>query len=159
MVGHHNNQFATVTYTCMNKGLSDSKRNMNCQKTPQRRVTHQQINFFCVTPWQSNCQGWCRYPAGVLASVRSGAEIGLLSVRLSVFKGASLGDFLLAPVCPIEKVTLWEGFVYLIFGIWNRWRCCERQSFCRTGNRLTDPATLSQQVLNCDQIDDLCHKI
>ena len=42
------------------------------------------------------------------ATVRSGAEIGLLSLRLSVYQGASLGDFLLAPVCPIEKVTLWE---------------------------------------------------
>ena len=40
--------------------------------------------------------------------VRSGAEIGLLSLRLSVSQGASLGDFLLAPACPIEKVTLWE---------------------------------------------------
>ena len=36
--------------------------------------------------------------------VRSGAEIGLLSPRLSVSQGASLGDFLLAPACPIEKV-------------------------------------------------------
>jgi len=42
---------------------------------------------------------------------RSGAEIGLLSLRLSVSQGASLGDFLLAPVSPIEKVTLWEGFL------------------------------------------------
>jgi len=42
------------------------------------------------------------------ATVRSGAEIGLLSLRLSVSQGASLGDFLLAPACPIEKVTLWE---------------------------------------------------
>jgi len=45
--------------------------------------------------------------------VRSGAEIGLLNLRLSVSQGASLGDFLLAPACPIEKVTLWEGFLYL----------------------------------------------
>jgi len=42
------------------------------------------------------------------ATVRSGAEIGLLSLRLSVSQGASLGDFLLAPARPIEKVTLWE---------------------------------------------------
>jgi len=42
------------------------------------------------------------------ATVRSGAEISLLSLRLSVSQGASLGDFLLAPACPIEKVTLWE---------------------------------------------------
>jgi len=54
-----------------------------------------------------HCQEWCRYPAGALTAVRSGAEIGLLSLRLSVSQGASLGDFLLAPVCPIEKVTLW----------------------------------------------------
>ena len=61
---------------------------------------------------QVPCQEWCRYPVGALATVRSGAEIGLLSLRLSVSQGASLGDFLLAPVCPIEKVTLWEGFLY-----------------------------------------------
>ena len=41
------------------------------------------------------------------ATVRSGAEIGLLSLRLNVSQGASLGDFLLAPACPIEKVTHW----------------------------------------------------
>ena len=41
------------------------------------------------------------------ATARSGAEIGLLSLRLSVSQGASLGDFLLAPACPIEKVTHW----------------------------------------------------
>ena len=41
------------------------------------------------------------------ATVRSGAEIGLLSLRLSVSQGASLGDFLLASACPIEKVTHW----------------------------------------------------
>jgi len=43
------------------------------------------------------------------ATIRSGAEIGPLSLRLSVSQGAPLGDFLLAPACPIEKVTLWEG--------------------------------------------------
>jgi len=47
------------------------------------------------------------------ATVRSGAEIGLLSLRPSVSQGASLEGFLLAPACPIEKVTLWEGFLYL----------------------------------------------
>ena len=50
------------------------------------------------------------------AAVRSGVEIGLLSLRLSVSQSASLGDFLLAPVCPIEKVTLWEDFLYLTLG-------------------------------------------
>jgi len=41
----------------------------------------------------------------VRATVRNGTEIGLLSLRLSVSQGVSLGDFLLAPACPIEKVT------------------------------------------------------
>ena len=54
-----------------------------------------------------------RKGAGTLAGVRSGAEIGLLSLRFSVAKGVSLGDFLLAPTCPIEKVTIWEGSLYL----------------------------------------------
>ena len=64
----------------------------------------------------ANCPEWCRYPAGALTGVRSGAEIGLVSLRLGVSHGASLGDFLLAPACPIEKVTLWEGFLYLTSG-------------------------------------------
>ena len=38
-------------------------------------------------------------------AVRSVAEIGQLSLRLSTSQGASLGDFPLAPVCPQEKVT------------------------------------------------------
>ena len=54
-----------------------------------------------------SCQKWCRYPAGAPTGVRSGAEIGLLNRRLSVFQGASIGDFTLAPACPIEKGTLW----------------------------------------------------
>jgi len=57
------------------------------------------------------CQEWSRYPAGAPTSVRSGAESGLLSFRLSASQGASLGDFLLAPACPIEKVTLWVSFL------------------------------------------------
>jgi len=40
------------------------------------------------------------------ATVRTGAEI---SLRLSISQGALLGDFLLAPMCPVEKVTLWES--------------------------------------------------
>ena len=42
-------------------------------------------------------------------AVKSGEEISLLSLRLSVSQGTSLGDFLLAPACPIEKM----GFLYL----------------------------------------------
>ena len=43
----------------------------------------------------------------------TGTEIGLLSQGLS---GASLGGFLLAPACPIEKVTLRVGFLYIMSG-------------------------------------------
>jgi len=43
-------------------------------------------------------------------TVRSGAKIGLLRVRLNATKGTSLGESLLAPACPIEKANLWEGF-------------------------------------------------
>jgi len=50
------------------------------------------------------------------ATVRRGAEIGLLSLGLRAFQGASLGDFLLAPVCPIENITLWVGFLCLTSG-------------------------------------------
>jgi len=46
--------------------------------------------------------------------VSSGAEMGLLSLRLSISQGASLGDSLLAPGCPIEKVTLLMGLLYLM---------------------------------------------
>ena len=49
-------------------------------------------------------------------AARSVAEIGLLSLRLSISQGVSLVDFPLAPTCPIEKVTLWEGFFYLTSG-------------------------------------------
>ena len=47
-------------------------------------------------------------PAGALTSVSSGAEIGLLSLRLSVSQSESLGDFLRALACTIEKVSLWD---------------------------------------------------
>jgi len=35
------------------------------------------------------------------------------SVFLTVLHGARLGDFLLAPACPIEKVALWVNFHHL----------------------------------------------
>ena len=41
--------------------------------------------------------------------VRSGAEIGLPSLRLSISQSASLGNFLFAPASPIEK-----DFLYLM---------------------------------------------
>jgi len=47
----------------------------------------------------------------------SGAEIGLLSLRLSVSQGVSLGDFLLAPAYLIEEVTLWSSLSYGLKGL------------------------------------------
>jgi len=40
------------------------------------------------------------------------AEISLLSLWFTVSQGESLGDFLLAPACPIEKVNLWVSLLY-----------------------------------------------
>jgi len=51
------------------------------------------------------------YPHGSSAA-RSRAEIGLLSLRLSVSQGASLGVVLLAPACPIENVRWGAQFIY-----------------------------------------------
>ena len=72
---------------------------------------------WCRYP-QVPCQEWCRYPAGALSGVvqvPAGALSGVvhkLAYRVLVSQGASLGDILLAPACPIEKVTLWVGFLY-----------------------------------------------
>ena len=49
-------------------------------------------------------------------AVRSGTEIDLLSLRCSVSQGATFGDILLASVCSIKKIALWEGFSYLTSG-------------------------------------------
>jgi len=49
-------------------------------------------------------------------AARSGAKIGLLSAWISVFRSSSLGDFLLASACLIEKVTVLEGLLYLTPG-------------------------------------------
>jgi len=68
---------------------------------------------------QVPCQEWCRYPSGALANISSGPEISRLGLRLSVSQGPPLGDFLIAPACPIEKVTLWAGFLHLMRGIRN----------------------------------------
>ena len=79
----------------------------------------------CAGTLQVSCpvSGVCRYPASILSSVR-GMQVpcrypvqcqgyatkGLLSSD-SVFP-RQLGDFLLAPAGPIEKVTQWEGLLY-----------------------------------------------
>jgi len=109
-----------------------------------------------------NCQEWCRYLAGALAT----AEIGLLSLRLSVSQGASLrncmlapacpiensqgaslGDFMLAPACPIEKVTLWEGFLYLTSGFETDEDVARDKAFARTGNRIRGFGSKAQYAI------------
>jgi len=60
-------------------------------------------------------------------AVRGGAEISLLSFRLNVSQGA----FPLTPARPIEKVTLWEGFLYAMSGSeTDEGTCRARPSFC-----------------------------
>jgi len=90
----------------------------------------------------------CRYPAGALASVRSGAETGLLSLRLSVSQGASLGYFLLAPACPIEKVTLWVCFLYLTSGSETDEGVAKDKVFPQTENRTQDSGSTAHYAIH-----------
>ena len=53
-------------------------------------------------------------------------------------QGASLGYFLFAPPCPIEKVTLCVGSLYLTSGSETAEGCRERQTFARTRNWLSN---------------------
>jgi len=78
--------------------------------------------------------GVCRYPAGILNSVRSSAWIGLGSLQLDCSHGASLVDFLLAPACPIEKVTPWETLLQLTSGFETDEGVAKDKVFDRTGD-------------------------
>ena len=55
-----------------------------------------------LLPYPGQCQGF--------------AEINLPSFWLCVSEGESLGDFLLAPVCPTGKASLWEDIFCLMPG-------------------------------------------
>ena len=92
-------------------------------------------SYLCYTAAVRSDAGTPQVPC---TAVRSDAEIGLPSLGLSISQGASLGDFLLAPTCFIEKVTLCSMGGLLLFNVGIRnWRgCCERQGFAQTGNRL-----------------------
>jgi len=48
----------------------------------------------------------CQGPTGI-------GLLSLLGLQLSFAQDSPLGDFPLAPACPIEKATLWVGFLYL----------------------------------------------
>ena len=84
-----------------------------------------------------NCQKSCRYPTDALATVRS----GLVIRRLSVSQGVSLGDLLLAPMCPIEKVTVLEGF--LMSGTETDEGVEKDKVFAQTGNWTRTPGPKS----------------
>jgi len=58
----------------------------------------------------------CRCLAGTLTSVKGLPKLVYWVFGLSVSQGASLGDFVLAPTRPIEKVILWASLLYLTSG-------------------------------------------
>ena len=66
--------------------------------------------------------------------VSSGAEMGLLSLMLSISQSSSIGDFLLTLACPIKKETLWEGFLYLTLGSETVKGVANNKVFDRTGD-------------------------
>lgn len=80
--------------------------------------------------------GDCFFPSYLhdSADVRSGAEISLRSPWLTVWHGLSLGDFLLAHACSIEKITLWEGLLYLKSGSETDEGVAKDDIFAWTGN-------------------------
>ena len=106
--------------------------------------------IFFISPWQEgvrNVQVPCRYPAGALARVRNGAGIDPLSLRLSVSESASLGDLMFAPACPIEKVTLWVGFLYFSGSKADK-GIAKDKVFARTGNRTRDSGSKAQYAIH-----------
>jgi len=60
----------------------------------------------------------------------------------------SLGDFLLAPVCPIEKVTLWEGFVSLRPGSDSDEGAAKHTVFSRAGNKTRESEFQAKYTFN-----------
>jgi len=73
-------------------------------------MANQWLNDCRLVPDRLHEQSSCSSYLHDRTAVRCGAEIGLLSLRLSISQCAILGDFQLAPTCRIAKVTLLEGF-------------------------------------------------
>ena len=82
------------------------------------------------------------------AAVKIGAEIGLLSFRLSVSQDASLGGFPLAPVWPMGKVTLWKGFFYLTLGLETDEGVATDKGFAWIGNQTQDFGSKAQCAID-----------
>jgi len=61
-----------------------------------------------------------------------------LAYRVLGSQGALLGDFLLATAYPIEKVTLWVGFLHLMPGSETNESAAKDKVFARTGDRTRD---------------------
>jgi len=63
-----------------------------------------------VSDGHRKCGEWIK--GGALQADEPTRLKSYFSLLLRISQGASLGDFLLAPACPIEKVTLWVSLLY-----------------------------------------------
>lgn len=52
-----------------------------------------------------------------------------------VSQGAPLKVFLVAPACPVDKVTLWERLLFLMSGSDTDEGVAKKQSFAQIGNQ------------------------
>jgi len=104
------------------------------------------VKLAANTTWLKYYTSSSYLPDGTV--VKSGAEIGLLSPRLCVSQGASLGDFLFALVRPIEKVALWVGFLYLTAGFENDDEIVKAKVFAWIENRTRDLESKAQYTIH-----------
>jgi len=113
--------------------------------TPSFRITMTwKLSGVARVPWTAVRSG-ARALQVPWTAVRGGVQIGLLSLRLSISQAASLGDFSLAPACPIEKVTLWVCFLHYE-GV------AEDKVFAQTGNRTRDSESEAQYAIRSPRV-------
>lgn len=79
-------------------------------------------------------------------TVGGGAEIVLFRPKVSL--GASLGDLILAPMGPIEKVTLWTGLLYSTLPSEIGEGVAKDKVSARTGNRTRYPWSMAQYAIH-----------
>ena len=100
MVENNKDKIAVTVMASYNTIGITTVRNSQAKPVGIHTASKDWLNIWHFVPlYPDQCQGY--------------AEIGLLSFWRRISQGASLGDFLLAPKCPIEKVTLWVGLLYL----------------------------------------------